>query len=75
MNGTTRHLTLEQIAREHPELRASVLGGVQHCCQPSGTDAQGNVLFSENLVLLAARSLSGQDPANTHRGMPGVSYR
>ncbi len=70
-----RHLTLEQIAREHPELRAEAIAHAQRTCQPSGTDAGGNVLFRADMVILAARSLS-EDPARTpNRGQPGVNYR
>lgn len=73
-----RYLTLDQIQKAHPEISRSAIADAQHTCQPSGADAAGNVLFCEDMVLLAARAAAGHDPAggsHSAGGARGVEYR
>lgn len=73
-----RYNTLEAIAQVHPEISERAFGDAQVCCQPSGTDSEGNVLFRSDMVVLAARLLSGDDPfcqPAGKSGLRGVTYR
>ena len=70
--------TLDEIILSNPELK-SMLPAAARQCVASGVNDEGHPLYSERLVVIAARSMSGDDPfsrgAAKGNGEPGVTYR
>jgi hypothetical protein len=68
--------TLSTLIAQHPTLRDLLIDAAD-MCQPAGRNASGALLFSETLILAAAKSLAGADPFSRagKGGTAGVLYR